>query len=116
MITQTEISKFLDADLFVELGMDKLSPAERISFSESFGNVIEQRLIRRLARELDSDQKKALNDLLAAKKDDSGAMDAFLKTKQPDLGRLVAEEVANYKKELLEGFHSMMGAVDINES
>lgn len=116
MIAQTEISKYLDADLFTELKMDKLSPAERISFLESFGNVIEQRIIGRLARELDGEQKKALNDLLAAKKNDPEAMDAFLKTKQPDLGQLVAEEVANYKKELMEGFHSMMEAVDINES
>lgn len=114
MIAQAEIDKLLNTDLFVELGMERLSPEERISFLESFGGVIEQRTILRLVRELNEEQKNVLNEFLS-KSDDSAALDAFLKTQAPDLGRLVSEETANYKKELLAGFRSMAGAVDINE-
>ena len=102
MPTQSPTQKYLNADLFVELGIERLTPEERIQFADSFGNVIHQRLIGRLMETLSDEQKDHLEALVTKNPNDGDAMFAYLAGAVPTLDDIAKEEVAAYKKELID--------------
>jgi len=103
-MAKIDIEKYLKADLFSEVGLDKLTAEERISFLESFGSVINQRLVYRLMTELSDEKKDKLGVLLEQKSDEDAALGNFLREEVPDFSKMADEEVARYKKELIERF------------
>lgn len=102
MPTKMPIDKYLKMDLFDELGLKTLSPEERVSFLEAFGNVLQQRLTFRVMEELSDEQKDKLDALLTSKPDDDLALGQFLVSEVPNFQQLAEEEVAHYKKELVQ--------------
>lgn len=102
MTTKLPVDKYLKMDLFNELGLKTLSPEERVSFLESFGNVLQQRLTFRVMEELSDEQKDKLDTLLSGEPDNDVALGQFLATEIPNFQSIASEEVAHYKKELVE--------------
>lgn len=97
-----DVKKYLKADLFSELGLAALTTEEQATFLEKFGEVLQQRLTFRLMQELSDGQKDQLETLLANHPDDSVALGLFLTNEVPNLEQIAEEEVAKYKKELID--------------
>lgn len=104
MPVKIPVDKYLKADLFEEIGLKTLTPEERVSFLEGFGNVLQYRLTFRLMEELSAEQKTELDGVLANNSSDPKTIVTYLSTALPDFGKIAEEEVAKYKKELIDRF------------
>mgnify|MGYP003394482693 CR=1 FL=1 len=107
----TLIEKHLNQDLLQELGIDALTPEEATAFFSSFGNIIWQRIILRLEDELTDDQKQKLESVLATESDNTEAITSFFTNEVEGFEDMVNEEVAEYKKELLDQMQAVNGAM-----
>lgn len=103
-----DIQKYLNANLLTELGMDAMTPEEAVAFFDAFGNIVWQRIVLRLNDALTDEQKEKLDTLLAKQPQDPQELGAFLMSEVSGFDQIVNEEVAGYKKELMD----RMGAVN----
>lgn len=106
--TPTDIQKYLNANLLEELGMDAMTPEEAVAFFDAFGNIIWQRIVLRLNEELSDEQKDKLDALLAKIPQNPQELGEFFMNEVEGFEQMVNEEVAGYKKELMD----RMGAVN----
>lgn len=106
--TPADIQKYLNANLLEELGMDAMNPEEAVAFFDAFGNIIWQRIVLRLNEEMSDEQKNKLDVLLAQSPQDTKQLGEFFMGEVEGFPALVDEEVAGYKKELMD----RMGAVN----
>lgn len=104
MPTKIPVAKYLKADLFDELNLKTLSADERASFLEGFGNVLQYRLTFRLMDELNEEQKEKLDGVLGKDPQNGMAVMEFLNGELPKFEKIVEEEIAKYKKELMDRF------------
>lgn len=104
-----DISKYLNADLFDELGLAVLSLEERVRFLEEMGGIIQQRVMIRVFDELSDEQKDELEAIIQANPDDPNKVVAYVLAALPNYEALALEEIALYKKELVERFQAMQG-------
>lgn len=104
MPTKIPVAKYLKANLFDELGLTTLAAEERASFLEGFGNVLQYRLTFRLMDELSEDQKEKLDETLGKDPQNGTAVVEFLNSELPKFEKIVEEEIAKYKKELIDRF------------
>lgn len=92
------ITELLNINLVKELGLDSLPPEKRGVLINQMLEVVESRINLEVLSILTDDEKGELDKVL----DSNGDMIAFLRNKIPNLDMLVAETVANFKKEILE--------------
>ena len=104
-----DIRKYLNADLFDELGLDTLSPEERVRFLEEMGGVVQQRVMIRVFDGLSDEQKDKLEAIIQGNPDDPQKIVAYVLAALPNYEALALEEIALYKKELMERFQAMQG-------
>lgn len=102
-MTQAQINQYLGADLFKELGME-VAGEERMIFLEKIGAIIQERLLLRFMGELKEEQKKRLDALLDDPKNDFASISQFLAREVPNFEQTAKEEIASYKKELIERY------------
>lgn len=102
MLTKPIIDKYLKANLFEELGVLNMTPEERASFVDAFGNVLQMRLTYRLMRELPEEAKGKLDEVLTKNPNDDVAIVQVLNAALPNFQQIAEEEVAQYKKELVQ--------------
>jgi len=95
------VEKYLDADLFTELGLYTLSPEEREQFLNSFIEVIFRRIGTRVVSELSEEQRTQFNDFLMKHPEDVEESFNYLRTAVKNFDDVVKEEVAGYKGELI---------------
>lgn len=100
------LNKYLKADLFKELGMEFLTPEEKVSYIEAIGEIINRRLILRLMKEMTDDQKERLDKILTEYPNNNLMLGQFLKLEMPDLQSVINEETAAAKKELMDTFNA----------
>lgn len=98
------VQKYLSANLFEEIGLLNLAPEERAQFLDKFGEVLQYKLTYRIMRELSPDQKDRLEAILAQEPLDTSAVSNFFASEMPNFETIAAEEVADYKRELIERF------------
>lgn len=103
-ITQSQVSDYFQMDLFKELGMEDISSEEREMFLEKIGEVIQQRLLIRFMDELTEDQKTRMEAMLANPDNDFTDIAQFLASEVANFQQITKEEVANYKKELIDRY------------
>lgn len=101
MAKTNPIEKYLEANLFTELGLHTLSLEEREQFLNSFLEVIFRRIGNRLVKELNETQRTELNDFLTKHPEDHQAAFDYLRGTVTNFEDLLKEEVAGYKGELL---------------
>ena len=106
--TPIDIQKYLNANLLTELGMDAMTPEEAVAFFEALGSIVWQRIVLRLAEEFSEEQKDKLDLLLGAEPQNTQAISDFFLNEVKGFEQMVNEEVAGYKKELID----RMGAVN----
>lgn len=98
------ISDLLSVNLIKELGLDTLPAEKRQKLIDRMIDTIQSRISMRLLSMLTEDQKKELDAVLAK----DGDVAAFMAGKIPNTEIIVAEIIADFKKEMLE----MSSAVD----
>jgi len=106
--TAADIQKYLNANLLTELGMDAMTPEEAVAFFDAFGSIVWQRIVLRLNDMLTDEQKDKLDALLAKQPQNQQEIGEFFMSEVQGFSQMVDEEVAGYKKELMD----RMGAVN----
>ena len=101
-MTPETLQKYLNADLIQEVGLENMTPEEAVTFFDAFGNIVWQRIVLRLNDALTDEQKDRLDILMEKDPDNAQAVGAFFMAEVPAFTALVDEEVAGYKKEIIE--------------
>ena len=92
------IIELLNINLVKELGLDSLPHEKKGAMIDQMLEVVESRINLEVLSILTEDEKKELDKVL----DLDGDMIQFLRNKIPNFDLLVAETIANFKKEVLE--------------
>lgn len=101
-LPQGGVWQYVNADLFVELGIDSWPQDTRTDFLERFGNILIMRLANRLlAGELSEEQKDQLETLLSRHPNDGQSLWMFLSAEIDNLDQIVNEELGQLKKQLI---------------
>lgn len=101
-IPKSTVQKYLKADIFKEIGLERVTPEERMHFLESFGNVLQKRMTFRIMQELPPRAQEELDALAEKNPNDDMAIAKFLSAALPNFQQIMEEEVAHYKKELIQ--------------
>ena len=92
------IVELLNVDLIKELGLDSLPEERKAALIDQMTEVLESRISLEVLSILTEEEKKELDQVL----DSGGDMIEFLRSKIPNFDLMVAETIANFKKEMLE--------------
>lgn len=92
------ITELLNINLVEELGLNTLPPEKKDALIKQMLEVVESRINQEIMSALSEDEKKELDGVLDSDKD----MIEFLKNKIPNFDMMVAETVANFKKEIID--------------
>ena len=92
------IVELLNINLVKELGLDSLPQEKKNLLINQMLEVVESRINLEVLSVLTEEQKKELDKVL----DSEGDMIQFLRSKISNFDLMVAETVANFKKEILE--------------
>ncbi len=92
------ITELLNLNLLKELGLDSLSQEKREALISRISGVVESRISLQISSLLPEADKKELDKVL----DSDGDLVAFLRSKIANFDIMVAEIIANVKKELLD--------------
>lgn len=106
------LQKYLATDLFAELDLGSWPDEEREAFLESFGNVIQMRIITRLLAILDDTQKDAFEALLKDPGTDDAALAQFLMITVPTFEDIISEEIGFYKKQIIDQLQKLQKKAD----
>lgn len=105
-ISKSVIQKYLNLNLLEELGVEKWPQEEREAFLESFADVIHMKIVGRLIDTMNPEQQEELDKLLSQNPSDVVLANSLLKI-VPNFEELVQEEIAHYKKQLLDDIMSL---------
>ena|SRR3989344_3611890 len=92
------IAELLNIDLVKELGLDSLPYEKKTALIDQMMEVVESRINLEVLSILTEEEKKELDKVL----DSDGDMIEFLRGKIPNFDIMVAETIANFKKEMLD--------------
>ena len=90
------ITELLNINLVKELGLDSLPQEKKVVMINQMMEVVESRINLEVLSVLTEDEKKELDKVL----DSDADMVAFLRSKIPNFDLMVAETIANFKKEV----------------
>jgi len=99
------ITELLNINLVKELGLDTLSQEKRNALIDQMSEVVESRINLEVLSVLNEEQKKELDKVL----DSDADMVQFLRDKIPNFDLMVAETIANFKKEILDMQQPVVG-------
>jgi hypothetical protein len=91
----------LRKNIIKELGIDTLPEKKQEEILLRIGKIIFQAVLIRVMERLNSKEKDEFTELLVKKPNDEEAILGFLKSKIPDLDEIVNEEVATFKREVV---------------
>ena len=92
------ITELLNINLVKELGLDSMPAEKKNLLINQMSEVVESRINLEVLSVLTEDEKKELDKVL----DSDGDIIVFLRDKIPNFDLMVAETIANFKKEVLE--------------
>ncbi len=92
------ITELLNINLVKELGLDSLPQEKKAELINQMMEVVESRINLEVLSTLSEDDKKELDKVL----DSNGDMIVFLRSKVANFDLMVAETIANFKKEVLD--------------
>ena len=98
------ITELLNINLVKELGLDSLPQEKKELLINQMMEVVESRINLEVLSILTEDEKEELDTVL----DSNADMVAFLRSKIPNFDLLVAETIANFKKEVVEMHQPMV--------
>ncbi len=102
MPTKLPVQKYLEMNLFEELGFQNITQEQRVKFLESFLDVIQKRVMIRLLSEMSESDKDELETITTNHPDDELAIATFLQSTVPTFQQITEEEIASYKKQLID--------------
>lgn len=92
------IAELLNIDLVKELNLESLPVEQKDALINQMSEVVESRINLEVLSILTEEEKKELDKVL----DSNDDMVAFLRSKIPNFDLMVAETIANFKKEILD--------------
>ncbi|MBI4600084.1 hypothetical protein HY732_04130 [Candidatus Uhrbacteria bacterium] len=98
----SSVASLVDVDLYTQLYLDRMSEEERIQFLESFFFVIYMRVVQRILDSLSDEDQNTLEGLMKSRTKDVDTVRIFLETHIPQFEQMERDEVAKYRKELIE--------------
>jgi hypothetical protein len=104
-----ETIKKSQVDLVKKLGIDKLPQAEQEKAILQMGEVIQQRILIRIAEEFPEDKKDELLKLMQDKETTPEKFNEFVAQNLPNVEEIVSSEVESYKKESLDFAKDVLG-------
>lgn len=104
------VQKYLNANLFEELNLHLMSQEARNKFLDSFLSVIQMRIVRKLFEMLSEGQKDEL-EKLTENDPDGSKLEEYLKANVPDFDTHAQTIIAEYKKELIDQYKSILQAL-----
>ncbi|MEK7567287.1 MAG: hypothetical protein AAB527_04115 [Patescibacteria group bacterium] len=95
------VQDYLSKNIIAELGLENVPPKRMEEILLAFGEIIQGRINIRVLDELSETDKDEFDKLLGSETKPE-TLDAFLKSKIPDLDNLVGQVIADTKQELVE--------------
>ncbi|OGZ29729.1 MAG: hypothetical protein A2931_00300 [Candidatus Niyogibacteria bacterium RIFCSPLOWO2_01_FULL_45_48] len=95
------VQDHLSKNIITELGLENVPPKRMEEILLAFGEIIQGRINVRVLDELNDADKDEFDKLLGSKSKPE-ELDAFLKSKIPDLENLIGQVMADTKQELVE--------------
>jgi hypothetical protein len=92
----------LQRNIIKELGLDKLPEKEQEETLLNMGKIIFQSVLIRTMEELDDKGKDEFEKILSEKSNNEEAIMSFLRSKLPNLNKIVDDEVSKFKQESVD--------------
>ncbi|OGI76031.1 hypothetical protein A3C67_01545 [Candidatus Nomurabacteria bacterium RIFCSPHIGHO2_02_FULL_42_19] len=92
------VTELLNVNLVKELGLDSMPQEKKAALIDQMSQVVESRINLEVLSILNEGDKKEMDKVL----DSDGDLVAFLRNKIPNFDLMVAETIANFKKEILD--------------
>ena len=93
-----QLNSLLKLNLLKELGLEKLDKESQGQLLLKMTEVIEKRILHAIFAQLNPDDEHEFDRVMAR----NGDVLTFVRSRVPDLDRLMAEVVANFKQEMLD--------------
>lgn len=101
-----DLKNLAKVDLIKELGLEDLPEEQQEKMLMDMGEIIQQRIILRVAEGLSDEDKENFVKILEEKKEQPEEIEKFIREKVPEIDDIIMEEVGRYKQEitsLIEG-------------
>lgn len=95
------MNKTIQNKIINELGLDKLPEEEREEAILTAGRIIFQSVLIRVMEELSEEERENFKKIIAEEPQNEEKVANFLQSNIPDLDKIVAQEVLNFKQETL---------------
>lgn len=95
------MNTILQQNIIKDLGFDKLPQKDQEEALLSAGRVIFQAVLIRVLDILSEEEKEEFEKIIAENPEDQEKIMNFLNSKIPDLEEISREEIANFKREVL---------------
>jgi hypothetical protein len=96
------MATILQKNIIKELGLDKLPEKEQEETLLNMGKIIFQSVLIRTMEELDDKGKDEFEKILSEKPNNEEAIMSFLRSKLPNLNKIVDDEVSKFKQESVD--------------
>jgi len=100
----TTLQNLLSINLFEKLGIENLSPEEKLVFVEKMGEAIQGRILLRVLKELPEEKKEKVEVALSDTADFDSLLLAIAQV-LPNYEEIIKEEVATYKEEVIARYN-----------
>lgn len=100
MLTKDEVKKYLEANLFDELKLDEIPDDAKFAVLAKLADVVYLRFVNSLTEKLTDEDTDKLEDMLARNSIDE--FEKFLNERVPDHQEILAQIIAEEKKNILE--------------
>lgn len=105
-LTDEEI---LSTNIIAELGLEALPEERRISIINKMADLVQQRVMLKIAELLPESDAAELQKLITEKGEADPAISAFIVEKIPTVPEMIREELVNVKKELIAHMNQAEG-------
>ncbi len=97
-----DLKNLAKIDLIKELGLENLSKEEQEKLLLEMGEIIQQRVMLRVAEKMSDEDKEKFVKILEEKKEGSQIVEVegFVKEKVPEIEDIILEEIGRYKQEI----------------
>ncbi len=90
--------KAAQIDLVKDLGIDQLDQAQKEEILTQIGEILQQRIVLRIVKELPEEKQDEFQAVLEKAQDDPGQLDKYLEENIPGVEAMILAEIGEYKK------------------
>lgn len=95
------VQQLLNDNIFDLMGLQRLPEPKKAELLAKMSQVVQDRITDRMVESMSEDQRREF-DRMAGENADAGAIDAYLRQAVPGMEQIVTEELARFKKEMVD--------------